>query len=77
MKKKRSNEESAPLGDTFVTGALVVRSTLKNFEKILDIIKKDFPEVKLVYRKISLSNLYIREEKQSNAETPREYTIAR
>ncbi|HEY4674951.1 MAG TPA: hypothetical protein VIH48_02725 [Candidatus Bathyarchaeia archaeon] len=77
MKKKSSNEESAPLGDTFVTGAIVVRATLKNFDRLLEMIKTDFPEVKLVYRKVSLGNLYVREEKQPSTETPREYAVLR
>jgi len=78
MKKKtRSEEELAPLEATFITGGIIVRATVKNFERVLELLREELPEVKLVYRKISLGNLYIREEKQSNAEAHKECAVAR
>jgi len=79
MKKNKHSEEEevASLEETFITGGIVVRTTLKNFEKLIKFLKEELPESKLVYRKVSIGNLYIREEKPSNAETRAECAIAR
>jgi len=76
-KNKQSEEEVASLEETFITGGIVVRTTLKNFEKLIKFLKEELPQAKIVYRKVSLGNLYIREEKPSNAEARTEYAIAR
>jgi len=76
-KNKHSEEEVASLEETFITGGIVVRTTLKNFEKLIKFLKEELPQAKIVYRKVSLGNLYIREEKPSNAEARTEYALAR
>lgn len=77
MKKNKHSEEEASLEETFITGGIVVRTTLKNFEKLIRFLKEELPQAKIVYRKVSLGNLYIREEKPSHAEIRTEYAMAR
>jgi len=76
-KNKHSDEELTTLEETFITGGIVVRTPLKNFEKLVNFIKEELPDSKLVYRKVSVGNLYIHEKKPSCAEACMECAAAR
>jgi hypothetical protein len=52
-KKKNSDLE------TYVTAALVLRSTYGSFEKLKQLIRYDFPETLIVYQKTSPHRLKI------------------
>jgi hypothetical protein len=51
---------------TRITGALVLRLSMKEFEHLLVVLEEDFPEVQIIYKKTSAGKLWILEGEAPN-----------
>jgi hypothetical protein len=46
---------------TRVTAALVLRLSMRDFERLLLLLEEDFPESEIIYKKTSAGKLWIKE----------------
>jgi hypothetical protein len=58
------------ISSAWITGALVVRTSFKDFDRLVETLKDD-PNLKIVYVKTSLKKLFIKEEESENNEPRR------
>ena len=56
-----SNEEKAvfSLGNTTQSGALIIHTDEEDFKRLLEILETDFPNVKVIYKTLSVGKLWV------------------